>query len=130
MSHNFFSAMPQDPFEGDPDDPSHLLEPDEPFTPLTDQERREVEEDLSLVRRFREVLSPEGLLGIVMLCEDCGEPHYYNWDVLETHYLTLLSGQESPVHEPQFTPEVNRYAPWEYCAGFLDGRNSARFRFR
>ncbi|ALA66757.1 DUF5319 domain-containing protein [Corynebacterium lactis] len=127
VNHNFFEGLPRDPFEGDPDDPANLLEPDEPFAPLTDQERREVIEDLAAVREFREVLTPEGLLGISMLCEDCGEEHFYNWDVLETHYLMLLAGQESPVHEPQFDPDVRRYAPWEYCAGFVDGRRSRRF---
>ena len=41
--------MPRDPFEGAPDDPSHLLDPDEPFEPLSDQERVEVTEDLDVV---------------------------------------------------------------------------------
>lgn len=48
--------------------------------------------------------------------------HFYNWDVLETHYKLLLDGQQSPVHEPQFDPDPSRYAPWDYCAGFVDGR--------
>ena len=63
--------MPRDPFEGDPDDPSHLLDPDEPFEPLTDEERVEVLEDLRSVRQFRNVLVPEGLLGVCMMCDDC-----------------------------------------------------------
>ena len=58
--------MPRDPFEGDPDDPSHLLEPDEPFVPLTAQERREVEEDLEAVRTFRADLAPRGLWGCLL----------------------------------------------------------------
>lgn len=126
MSSNFFPGMPQDPFEGDPEDPSHLLEPDEPFAPLTDQERREVLADLAAIREFRSVLAPEGLLGIVMPCEDCGDDHYYGWDVMETHFLTLLAGHNSPVHEPEFAPDITRYAPWEYCAGFVDGRRRSR----
>ena len=126
VNHNFFSSMPRDPFEGDPNDPASFLEPDEPFAPLTDQERREVLEDLAAVRLFRTALSPEGLLGVCMLCEDCGDEHFYNWEVLENHYLMLLSGQASPVHEPQFDPDPSRYAPWDYCAGFVDGLRSRR----
>ena len=86
--------MPRDPFEGDPDDPSHLLDPDEPFEPLSDQERVEVTEDLEAVREFRAVLAPEGLWGVSMMCDDCAEMHFYNWDVLETHYKLLLDGQQ------------------------------------
>lgn len=126
VNHDFWSGMPKDPFEGDPDDPTHLLDPEEPFAPLSEQERLEVLQDLDLVREFRSVLAPEGLLGICMLCDDCGDMHYYNWDVLESHYLMLLSGQESPVHEPEFEPDIRRYAPWDYCLGFVDGRRAQR----
>ena len=122
VNRDFWSSMPRDPFEGDPDDPSHLLDPDEPFEPLSDQERVEVTEDLEAVREFRAVLAPEGLWGVSMMCDDCAEMHFYNWDVLETHYKLLLDGQQSPVHEPQFDPDPSRYAPWDYCAGFIDGR--------
>ena len=47
-----------------------------------------------------------------MPCEDCGDDHYYGWDVMETHFLTLLAGHNSPVHEPEFAPDITRYAPW------------------
>ena len=116
MFKDFWSSMPRDPFEGDPDDPSHLLDPDEPFEPLTDEERVEVAEDLDAVR----------LWGVCMQCEECEEMHYYNWDVLEAHYHLLLAGEQSPVHEPEFSPDPSRYAPWDYCAGFVDGRRGRR----
>ncbi|MEJ5919132.1 MULTISPECIES: DUF5319 domain-containing protein [unclassified Corynebacterium] len=119
--------MPRDPFENDPNDPASLLEPDEPFEPLSNKERQEVRQDLSAVREFRAALEPEGLSGVCMMCEDCNEMHYYTWDALEGHYLMLLAGQASPVHEPEFNPDPNKYAPWEYCAGFVDGRRSRRF---
>ncbi|MDO4610453.1 DUF5319 family protein [Corynebacterium sp.] len=126
MSRDFWSSMPIDPFDGDPDDPSHLLEPDDPVEELDDEERAEVAEDLDAVRLFRRVMAPEGFLGVAMPCDECDEMHFYPWSVLEDHYTSLLAGVPSPVHEPALDPEVERYAPWDYCAGFVDGRRTAR----
>lgn len=121
MSDHFWHSMPKDPFEDDPDDPSRLIGDEAEFEPLDERERLEVIEDLAAVRAFRRIMSPAGFLGVSMLCEDCGEPHFYAWDVLEAHYLTLLSDRPSPVHEPEFAPDEDRYAPWDYCAGYVDG---------
>ncbi len=129
MTNNSWSSLPQDPFEGDPNDPSFLLEPDDEFVPLTQIEKMEVTEDLMAVRTFRTELEPEGIKGICMMCEDCSEMHYYNWDVLESHYADLLDGVPSPVHEPQFDPNPLHYAPWEYCAGYVDGKRNRRRKF-
>lgn len=126
MSNDFWSSMPRDPFEDDPVDPSFLLEPEEPMEPLTDQERTEVREDLGLVQRFRQVMGPAGFEGVCRMCEDCDEMHYYPWDVLEAHYRSLLNDELSAVHEPAFDPNVDAYAPWEYCVGFIEGMEYQR----
>ncbi|MBV7294729.1 DUF5319 domain-containing protein [Corynebacterium sp. TAE3-ERU12] len=118
--------MPRDPFEDDPNDPSRLLEPEEHFEPLTEQEREEVRTDLACVREFRAAMSPVGFLGVCMVCEDCQQMHFYTWEMLENHYLLLLAGKQSPVHEPEFDPDVTRYAPWDYCLGYTDARMRRR----
>lgn len=129
VSKDFWSRMPRDPFEGDPDDPASLLDPVdsvEEFPPLSEEERVEVSEDLTAVRAFRAAMAPDGFLGVCMTCDDCQEMHFYTWDVLEGHYLTLLQGKESPVHEPEYAPDVERYVPWEYCAGYTDAKMRGR----
>ena len=58
---NYDSQMPLDPFANDPNDPASFLDPDEPAPPLSDEERLHITQDLALVARFREELTPEGM---------------------------------------------------------------------
>lgn len=118
---NFDSLMPQDPFEGDPNDPAALFDKEEPLPPLSDEERRHIIEDMELVTKFRAVLEPRGVLGIFFMCDDCQENHYYGWDIMEANMRATLTGELSPVHEPSARPDVRAYVPWDYCLGFLDG---------
>ncbi|MDO5511589.1 DUF5319 domain-containing protein [Corynebacterium sp.] len=118
---NYDSQMPLDPFANDPNDPASFLDPDEPAPPLSDEERLHITQDLALVARFREELTPHGILGIFFLCEDCEDLHYYDWDIMAANMAASLRGELAPVHEPSMEPDVNAYVPWEYAVGFLDG---------
>jgi len=123
---NYDSQMPLDPFADDPNDPASFLDPEEPAPPLTDEERLHITQDLALVARFREELTPHGILGIFFLCEDCDDLHYYDWDIMAANMAATLRGELAPVHEPSVEPDVNAYVPWDYAVGFLDGINAPR----
>ncbi|MDK7148388.1 DUF5319 domain-containing protein [Corynebacterium kroppenstedtii] len=115
--------MPPDPFAGDPNDPASFLDPDEPMEPLTDEEKGEVIIELHHVREMQRVLTPLGIRGVEMLCDDCEELHYYDWGILINNLLALYNHEQPPIHEPSAKPNPDEYAPWDYCLGFLDGLN-------
>lgn len=118
---NFDGMMPRDPFADDPNDPASFLEPDEPFPPLSVEERAQILEDLTLLEKFRAALEPRDVDGIFFFCEDCSENHFYDWSIMHDNMLSMLSNDMTPVHEPSASPDPNRYVPWDYCLGYLDG---------
>nr|WP_306428878.1 DUF5319 domain-containing protein [Corynebacterium sp. 76QC2CO] len=113
--------LPPDPFANDPNDPASFFEDDEPFPPLSDEERARMKQDLKLMREFRRVLAPKGVQGIFFYCEDCTEEHFYDWDIMEANMLSTLAEEQSAVHEPSPNPDPHNYVPWDYCLGYLDG---------
>lgn len=114
---------PIDPFAGDPADPSRLLGEESQDAPvlLTEEERREVLEDLDEIRQYRDLLEPQNVRGIVVDCEDCGETHYYGWALLESNLRHLLDSGETRVHEPAYQPDPSHYVTWDYARGYADG---------
>jgi hypothetical protein len=116
---------PLDPFADDPHDPAaHLLpsaEDDLDEPPLTPQEREELVGDLAELEGFRALLEPRDVLGIVIECEDCGERHYMDWDLVLGNLRNLLLVGRTRVHEPAFSPDPTRYVSWEYARGYSDG---------
>ena len=116
---------PVDPFSGDPDDPAHELaalddDTDEASPPLTPLEREDVLEDLEDLEIFEVLLTPRGVRGLVVDCEDCREPHYFAWDLLRGNLRHLLDSGASRVHEPAFAPDPSKYVTWDYARGFAD----------
>jgi Family of unknown function (DUF5319) len=93
-------------------------------TPLEEDERDLLRQDLVDVRALREMLGSRGLKGAVFFCPDCEEDHYLTWDLLEGNLEQLLERGESPVHEPAFEPDPDEYVSWDYARGFLDGYES------
>ncbi len=81
---------PLDPFAGDPADPASELagvegSEDESAVDadaLDPAEREDVLEDLADLEIYKALLSPVGVRGLVIECEDCHEPHYFDWDLL------------------------------------------------
>ena len=115
---------PLDPFAGDPHDPaaelasSDIDDHDEP--PLTPIEREELVTDLADLEGFRALLEPRDVLGIVIECEDCGERHYMDWDLVVGNLKSLLAVGRTRVHEPAYDPDPTRYVSWEYARGYAD----------
>ena len=120
---------PIDPFAGDPADPSAELPTqasgDDPEDPLTAAERQDVLEDLADLEIYQALLTPIGVRGLVIECEDCHEPHYFDWDLLRGNLRHLLTSGRPRVHEPAFDPDPDHYVTWEYARGYADGVHDA-----
>jgi hypothetical protein len=117
---------PIDPFAGDPADPAMPLgESDDENDPLTADERQDVLEDLADLAIYQALLTPLGVRGLVIECEDCHEPHYFDWDLLRGNLRHLLDSGRPRVHEPAFNPDPDHYVTWEYARGYADGIHDA-----
>jgi hypothetical protein len=122
-SHDSFSdphGGPVDPFLGDPNDPSGLLDDLDPVEPLTDQDRREIAADLAELIEFEAALSPHSIDGIVVDCADCGEQHYFSWALMAANLRSLLGNGRTGVHEPAAEPTPDAFVTWDYARGFTD----------
>jgi uncharacterized protein DUF5319 len=111
---------PLDPFLDDPNDPSGLLDDLDPVEPLTEQDRREIAEDLAELSEFEAALSPHAIHGIVVDCGDCGEQHYFSWALMAANLRSLLGNGRTGVHEPAAEPVPDSYVSWDYARGFTD----------
>ncbi|HEV7204060.1 MAG TPA: DUF5319 domain-containing protein [Jatrophihabitans sp.] len=111
---------PLDPFLGDPDDPAALLDDSDPAQPLSDDEREDVLADLAELASFRSTLSPLGVDGITVDCADCGEQHFFGWDLMAANLRALLGEGRTHVHEPAFSPDRDAYVSWDYARGYTD----------
>ena len=99
---------PIDPFAGDPADPSNeLADLDEVESegggddPLTPAEREDVLEDLADLEIYQALLTPVGVRGLVIECEDCHEPHYFDWDLLRGKTTETLRINPRSTANPQ-----------------------------
>lgn len=88
--------------------------------PLDAHETALVEQDLTDLADLEATFRSEGYRGVVLFCQDCIEEHYYPWDMLRENLTLLLETGETPVHEPAFQPDPDRYVPWEYARGYVD----------
>ena len=111
---------PLDPFLGDPADPAGLLEDAEPAQPLSDDERADVLADLAELAEFRQALEPHGVEGITVECSDCGEQHFFGWDLMAANLHALLGEGRTHVHEPAYSPDQDAYVTWDYARGYTD----------
>ncbi len=122
-THDSFSdphSGPLDPFLGDPNDPSGLLEDLDPVEPLTEADRQEIAADLAELTEFEAALSPHEIHGIVVDCGDCGEQHYFSWALMAANLRSLLGNGRTGVHEPAAEPYTDAYVSWDYARGFTD----------
>lgn len=88
--------------------------------PLDEHESALVHQDLTDLADFRTTFEAEGYRGVAVWCHDCVEEHYFPWDMLRENLQLLLETGETPVHEPAFQPEPDRYVPWDYARGYVD----------
>ena len=115
---------PIDPVQGDPTDPSSELDylaDDRLADPLTEADRQDVLEDLADLEVYQALLSPIGIRGLVIECDECHEPHYFDWDLLRGNLRQLLDSGVPRVHEPACNPDPEHYVSWDYARGYYDG---------
>ncbi len=115
---------PLDPFLGDPADPAAALASLEDLdgidAPLTPTEREDVLADIDDLDVFQALLAPRGLRGIVVECADCGEQHFFGWDLMAANLVALLGEGRTHIHEPAFAPDPDAYVTWDYARGYTD----------
>jgi hypothetical protein len=88
--------------------------------PLSAEERDSVEADLVDLDSMRGVFEPQGAKGVVIACADCGENHYYGWELLRENLEHMLQTGEPRMHEPAFDPKEDDYVAWDYAKGYVD----------
>jgi uncharacterized protein DUF5319 len=98
---------------------------DEPFgddepVELSPQERRDIRADLDDLGAMRGVFSAQGVKGVVIACQDCGENHYYEWELLRDNLEHMLERGEPRMHEPAFDIAEEEYIQWDYGKGYVD----------
>jgi hypothetical protein len=116
---------PVDPFAGDPNDPAAAWREESSDESLSAEERQDVLDDLADLEIYQVLLEPTGIQGLVFDCDDCREPHYFDWDLLRSNLRHLLDSGRHRVHEPAFDPDPERYVRWEYAQGYADGVHDA-----
>jgi hypothetical protein len=119
---------PLDPFLDDPDDPASLLDENDPIEPLADDERAAVQTDLEELIEFRAALESIGIEGIAVECADCGELHFFGWDLMAANLRALLGEGRTHVHEPAYDPCPENYVSWDYARGYTDAKNASARR--
>lgn len=99
---------------------------DEAAVPDMDPEEREsVLEDLEDLDAMRAVFDPRGFKGVVIVCSECGQDHYYEWGMLRESLEHMLETGEPRMHEPAFEPHPDDYVAWDYGRGYLDALTEA-----
>ncbi|HEX2424711.1 MAG TPA: DUF5319 family protein [Actinomycetota bacterium] len=95
-------------------------EPQEPAYTLDTQEEENVRADLEDLHDMREMFGPQGVKGVVIACPDCGENHFYEWDLLKENLEHMLQTGEPRMHEPAFEVREDEYIQWDYGKGYID----------
>jgi len=93
---------------------------EEPSSGLEPGEVENVQADLGDLHGMRDVFGPQGVRGVVIACPDCGENHYYEWDLLRENLEHLLRTGEPRMHEPAFEVREDEYIQWDYGKGYID----------
>ncbi|HEX9774206.1 MAG TPA: DUF5319 family protein [Actinomycetota bacterium] len=87
------------------------------------EERESILEELEDLDALRTLFAERGFKGVMITCAECGEDHYYGWDMLKESLEYMLDTGEPRMHEPAFEPRPDDYIGWDYGRGFLDARS-------
>jgi hypothetical protein len=87
---------------------------------LEPEEEEDIRADLEDLAGMRGVFQGQGVKGVVIACPDCGENHFYEWDLLKENLEHMLTTGEPRMHEPAFEVREDEYVLWDYAKGYLD----------
>jgi hypothetical protein len=104
----------------DPLEPEERDEDEEGYGPLDPAEAEDVRADLEDLRGMRALFQPQGVKGVAIACPDCGENHFYEWDLLRENLEHMLETGEPRMHEPAYEVREEEYILWDYGKGYLD----------
>ena len=93
---------------------------EEGFEPLEADEAENVRADLDDLSGMRAVFHGQGVKGVAIACPDCGQNHYYEWDLLRENLEHMLETGEPRMHEPAFEVREDEYILWDYGKGYVD----------
>lgn len=89
------------------------------------EERESILEELEDLNALRQQFEERGYKGVVITCAECGEDHYYGWEMLNESLEYMLETGEPRMHEPAFEPHPDEYISWDYGRGYLDAITEA-----
>ena len=87
---------------------------------LDPAEERDARADLEDLAAIRGLFAAQGVKGVVVACPDCGEDHFYEWDLLQENLEHFLQTGETRMHEPAFQVKEDDYIGWDYGRGYVD----------
>ena len=87
---------------------------------LSDDDLEDIAADLSDLAAMRAVFAAQGVKGVVIACPDCGENHFYEWDLIRENLEHMLATGEPRMHEPAFDVREDEYIQWDYGKGYVD----------
>lgn len=89
---------------------------------LDPDERESILEELEDLAALRDLFEPRGFRGVMITCAECGEDHYYDWELLKESLEHMLETGEPRMHEPAVEPDPDAYISWDYGRGYLDAQ--------
>ncbi len=101
------------------EDPTGGEEEQEPLG-LEPEEEENVRADLDDLGGMRQVFETQGVKGVVIACPDCGENHFYEWELLKENLEHMLDTGEPRLHEPAYEVREDQYIQWDYGKGYID----------
>ena len=93
--------------------------PEEPIE-LTEDERADIEADLTDLAQMHSIFSPQNVKGVVIACQECRQNHFYEWALLQDNLQHMLDTGEPRMHEPAWDIDETEYIQWDYGKGFVD----------
>ncbi len=115
MTNDDFPAG-DEPFEAGPPEDEPV---DEPYE-LSKQEREDIGADLVDLESMRGVFQTQSVKGVVIACQDCGQNHFYEWELLRDNLEQMLATGEPRMHEPAWNIDETEYIQWDYGKGYVD----------
>src|ERR1700675_4905972 len=87
---------------------------------LTPEDREDISADLEARGAMHAVFEPQSVKGVVIACQDCGENHFYEWELLRDNLEHMLNVGEPRMHEPAWDIQEDEYIQWDYGKGYID----------
>src|SRR5207302_10108258 len=89
------------------------------------EERESILEELEDLGSLRQMFEERGFKGVMITCAECGEDHYYGWDMLKESLEYMLETGEPRMPEPAFEPHPDEHISRDYGRRYLHALGEA-----